>query len=137
VTLESLGFNLNAAVGDFLNPFYNKVGIEYFKDLGMDNRKGERTPRYAAPVALEADVQVPQPALLEKTNKVNDSQVVRQFWVNAEILPNSRVDNIGGDLIGYDGAMWYVISHPDDFRQVGWMSVLAVKTLEPRPEIGP
>lgn len=136
MTLGSLGFNLNAAVADFLQPFYNKVEIEYFKYLGMTNRKGERTPFYAAPVTLEADVQVPAPTLLEKTSKVNDSQVIRQFWVNAEILPTSRVDSVGGDLISHDGAIWYVISHPDDFRQVGWMSVVAVKSLEPRPETG-
>ncbi len=134
MTLESLGINLNVAVGDFLHPFYNRVEIEYFRYIGMENRKGERTPRYAAPVTIMAGEQVPDPALLEKVNKVNDSRVVRQFWVDAEIRPNSRVDNIGGDLISYDGAMWYVISHPDDFRQAGWMSVLAVKTLEPRPE---
>lgn len=133
MTLESLGFNLNAVVADFLHPFYNKIEIEYFRYLGMTNRKGERTPIYAAPMTVEADVQVPEPALLEKIGKVNDSKIVRQFWINAEILPNSRVDNIGGDLISHDGAIWYVISHPDDFRQVGWMSVVGVKTLEPRP----
>jgi hypothetical protein len=132
--LGDLGFNLNQAVSDFLHPFYNTVEIAYCPYIGKENDHGEKTAVYGPPIVCKADVQVPSSAELIQQNKVNDSEILRQFWINAEILPVSRIDNRGGDKIYHDGFVWYVVSHPDDFRQVGWMSVIAVKTLERVPE---
>lgn len=134
MTLGSFGFNLNAAVGDFLQPFYNKVEIKYYRYIGEEERKGEFTPQYSAPVTMIVNQQVPGSGALQKVGKINDSKIVQQFWGSFEVLPISRIDDRGGDMIEYDGAMWYVIEAPDDFRQVGWMSVLAVKTTDPVPE---
>lgn len=131
--LQNLGYNLNRSVSMFLNGFHNMVPVDYYKYLGENNNFGVITPNYAPPVTMNIQQQVPERSALKYIRKELDIKYVRQFWGDWEVLPAERVNGTGGDLIWYDNHIWYVEAIPDDFRQVGWMSVLGVMTFESRP----
>lgn len=132
--LQNLGYNLNASVSMFLHGFHNIVPITYYQYLGEEevpNHIGVYQPHYAPPVVLNCQQQSPGTRAMQYVRKNVDIKDVKQFWVNAEIEPVQRVGDKGGDLIRYLDGWYYVEAMPDDFLQVGWVSVIGVLTFEP------
>jgi hypothetical protein len=87
---------------------------------------GTRTPAYAAPVTISAQVQEVRSGDLKHMNDLNISGLLRKVWSGQQLNSVDRAAQLGGDKVTLaDGTIWLVVHVLEQFP--GWCSVVIQK----------
>lgn len=82
----------------------------------VTNPDGTRTPKYASPVLITAQVQELSIKDLRQTEGLNLGGVSRAFYTNGRVDGTVRVLLKGGDvLVLPDGTVWLVVAVPESW----------------------
>lgn len=124
------GLNLHSLVRGVIATVHPDEDVLLYQSTGSANVKGQPIPVYAPPQALRAQVQSENDEALQHIEKVNESDIVKRFYLtaNAAMRPAGvmRPLSRGGDMIQRaDGTWWLITGTIDDFSAVGWVAVRA------------
>lgn len=91
----------------------------------ITNPDGTRTPKYASPVVVTAQVQELSTKDLRQTEGLNLGGVSRAFYTNGRVDATVRVLLKGGDVIVLpDGTVWLVVAVPETWPD--WSKAIIV-----------
>lgn len=142
-----MGINLHRIANTIIRDVHPNEQISLYQSKGQKNEKGKITPVYSAPVEMAAQVQTESDESLRHINNVNESDIIRRFYMSTESLdrrPSGLIRTFArtGDLIYRHGeaSWWLVTAIVDDFSSVGWVCVRAtqqIKAADFKPEVAP
>ena len=93
------------------------------------NADGSRSPAYAAPVIIQAQMQSLQYNDLAQIDGLNIQGERRALYLNGNWEATSRPDGKGGDLITFpDGSVWLVVLVLENWAFAdGWVKVCVTR----------
>lgn len=93
---------------------------------------GLRTPSYATPITVQAQVQALDANDLRQISGINQQGEKIAIYVNGTLLGEVRPDGAGGDIILMpDGSTWLVIKVLENWGTIdGWTKVVCVRQVD-------
>jgi hypothetical protein len=124
--------NLHALAGPVVALVNPPVTAQYLKSTGsVTADDGKRTPSFAAPVDLQAQVQPLTGDDLKQMSGVNLQGERRAMYLTGDVKAIARPDGRGADLLTLlDGSAWLVCVSLEDWNlTAGWVKVGCVRQM--------
>lgn len=121
--------NLHGVVGPLVAAINPWTIAQWSVSTGyMTGADGARTPTYAAPVTVQAQVQSLTPRDLKQLDSLNIQGVTRAAYVTGDFEGVDRARNKGGDLLTFGGETWLVAAVIEAWTpSAGWSKVGLMK----------
>ena len=115
---------LASGVTRSVNPM---MACQWSKNTGATTAiGGKRTPTYATPVTISAQVQQLTAADIKHMNNQNIASITRKVWSSTILTATDREAGVGGDLLTLpDGTTWLVVQLMEVWSD--WCSALIQK----------
>jgi hypothetical protein len=124
--------NLNAIVGPYVSAVNPWVVVSIQQSTGYTtSQDGRQVPSYAAPVAIQAQVQALQYNDMMQLDGINIEGERRAIYLNGNWDGVERPDGRGGDLITFpDGSIWLVVLVLENWGSTdGWVKVAVTRQM--------
>jgi len=96
-----------------INPMVN---VTIYKSIGYSTAlDGTRTPAYASPVNVLAQVQHLTAKEIQHLNELNITGILRKIYLEGQLNSMDRAAGIGGDVVVYKGDTWLVVATPEQW----------------------
>jgi hypothetical protein len=119
--------NVNYLASSCLNATYKTIPVQYYKFTGQTNTLGIISATYAAPITLNANIQLVDKQKLIHANYYNATTIYKAFWINLDTISGlNRNISTGGDYFIYNGLKYKVVGVENEF-DTDWILVICAQ----------
>ena len=117
--------NLHAIVSPVLNAVQQTETVYVYKCLGVTNNYGDIVPDYASPITTQARWQIDSDEVLEHTDNVNQSMILRKIYIDTSADNRlSGINRVSAKQADYiyrerDNTWWQINATYDEFSAQG------------------
>ena len=121
--------NLNQLVRSAISVVNPDVTVTILQSDGfIEDEAGNQIPQYLPPVSTTAQIQPINSEERQVAERLNQSRIYRNAYLNGNWTGLQRSTESGGDLIYWDGFEWWIDDVPEAWNPTaGWTCVRIIQ----------
>ncbi len=121
--------NLNKLVRSAISSVNPDVTVTILRSAGfIEDEAGNQIPQYLPPVSTIAQIQPINSEERQVAERLNQSRIYRNAYLNGNWTGLQRSTESGGDLIYWDGFEWWIDDVPEAWNPTaGWTCVRIIQ----------
>lgn len=130
--------NLHNLVRGAISAVNPDVTVVILRSNGfVEDEAGQQVPQYLPPVSVTAQIQPLNSEERQSVERLNQSRVYRNAYLNGDWSGLKRSTEQGGDLVYWNGYEWWIDDVPEAWNPTaGWTCVrLVQQRLAEPPEV--